>query len=131
MDRRGLVRTGLTFAAGALAATLADDVVGRGRSEPAVSDTASAPAVPPATSAAASTAPATGPARLDDWEAVRAQFNLTPDFLHFGGLYIASHPEPVRAAIERHRAAMDANPVVYLQDEGGRLEATVLRAAAA
>src|SRR5215211_7461233 len=66
---------------------------------------------------------------LDDWQAVRAQFNLTPDFLHFGGLYIASHPAPVREAIERHQQAMDANPVHYLQDNGGRLEATVLRAA--
>jgi len=69
-------------------------------------------------------------AALDDWQAVRDQFNLTPDFLHFGGLYIASHPTPVRDAIERHRRGMDENPVHYLQDNGARFEAAVLLAAA-
>jgi selenocysteine lyase/cysteine desulfurase len=130
MDRRGLVRTGLTFAAGALAAMVADEAVERGRSgptEPAASAAQPSPGPMPEGNGAP---PAASPS-LDDWDAVRAQFSLTPDFLHFGGLYIASHPAPVREAIERHRQGMDANPVHYLQDNGGRLEAAVLRAAGA
>jgi isopenicillin-N epimerase len=67
---------------------------------------------------------------LDDWQAVRDQFSLTTDFLHFGGLYIASHPTPVRDAIDAHRRGLDENPVHYLQENGTRFEADVLRAAA-
>jgi isopenicillin-N epimerase len=99
MDRRDfLVRTGLTFAAGALAA------------------------LPPA-----STAPAR---QLDDWDAVRGLFSVNPDFLHFGGLYLASHPAPVQQAIEQHRRGLDDNPVDYLHQQQAPLEAAVLRAAA-
>jgi selenocysteine lyase/cysteine desulfurase len=68
---------------------------------------------------------------FDDWEAVRAQFDLSADLAHLGGLYLASHPAPVREAIERHRRALDADPVGYLQEHGARLELGVLRAAAA
>ena len=126
LNRRGfLVRTGLTFAAGALAGTSAGVALDQagdaggpdwGTYEPAAHRAA---AQPPAEQSPA-----------DDWEAVRAQFNLTRDYLHFGGLYIASHPTPVREAIERHRRGLDENPVHYLQEQGGRLEAAVLRAAA-
>ena len=100
MDRRGfLVRTGLTFAAGALASL-------------------------PAARAA--------PARqIEDWDAVRGLFSLNPDYLHFGGLYLASHPAPVQQAIETHRRGLDDNPVDYLHQQQGPLEAAVLRAAAA
>ncbi|MDQ3810069.1 MAG: aminotransferase class V-fold PLP-dependent enzyme, partial [Chloroflexota bacterium] len=100
MHRRGfLVRTGLTFAAGALA---------------------SLPAAHPA------------PARqVEDWEAVRGLFSLNPDYLHFGGLYLASHPAPVQQAIEMHRRGLDDNPVDYLHQNQGPLEAAVLRSAAA
>jgi isopenicillin-N epimerase len=31
-------------------------------------------------------------------------------------LYVASHPKPVREAIERHRRALDANPILYLNE---------------
>jgi selenocysteine lyase/cysteine desulfurase len=68
---------------------------------------------------------------LDDWLAVRGLFTLRPDLLHFGGLLLASHPAPVRAAIEAHRSGLDNNPVEYLHDNQARLEAEVLRAAAA
>jgi len=69
--------------------------------------------------------------READWADVRRLFSLTRDFLHFGGLYITSHPAPVQRAIEQHRRAMDENPVHYLQEQGARLEAAVLRAASA
>lgn len=65
------------------------------------------------------------------WDALRAEFALDRSLLHFGGLYLASHPAPVRRAIETHRRGLDRNPVHYLQERGPRLEAAVLRAAAA
>jgi len=97
MDRRGfLVRTGLTFAATALASL-------------------------PATSAPAKQA--------EDWDTVRGWFSLNPNLLHFGGLYLASHPLPVQQAIEAHRRALDDNPVEYMHHSAA-FEAAVLRAAA-
>jgi len=58
--------------------------------------------------------------KLDDWNAVRAQFRLTPDYLHFAGFYIASHPTPVRQAIDALRQALDENP--FLTVEHGMFE---------
>lgn len=66
-----------------------------------------------------------------DWSAVRRQFRLAPGWTHLGGLLLASHPAPVRQAIERHRRGLDANPVHYLHERGPALEADVLRAAGA
>lgn len=104
MDRRGfLTRTGLSFAAAALAAAAPDHV--------------------------ASGAPSSQGASLDTWEAVRDLFPLARDMLHFGGLYLASHPTPVRDAIETHRRGLDENPVLYLRQQGAAAEAAVLRAA--
>jgi selenocysteine lyase/cysteine desulfurase len=103
LDRRAfLVRTGLSLAAAALAVAPGD----------------------------AAPLTQTGP-DLSDWAAVRALFNLNPNLLHFGGLYLASHPTPVRDAIEAHRAGLDDNPVDYLHQNQARLEAEVLRNAAA
>jgi len=45
-----------------------------------------------------------------DWAAVRAQFNLAPDWMHFSQFYIVSHPKPVRDAIERFRVMLDSRP---------------------
>jgi isopenicillin-N epimerase len=56
------------------------------------------------------------PPKGDEWQQVRAQFNLAPDWVHLGGFLLASHPKPVREAIERHRQALDDNPVLYLED---------------
>jgi len=57
---------------------------------------------------------------LKDWDEVRRQFRLAPEYLHFSGFYIASHPQPVRAAIESFRDALDANP--FLTVENGMFE---------
>lgn len=65
------------------------------------------------------------------WASVRRQFRLAPGWAHLGGLLLASHPAPVRRAIERHRRGLDANPVHYLHDRGPTLEAEVLRSAGA
>jgi selenocysteine lyase/cysteine desulfurase len=45
-----------------------------------------------------------------DWDAVRAQFNLAPDWMHFSQFFIVSHPKPVRDAIERYRNMIDRQP---------------------
>ncbi|MGZ8695523.1 MAG: aminotransferase class V-fold PLP-dependent enzyme [Gaiellaceae bacterium] len=74
---------------------------------------------------------AAAPADTLSWAAVRRQFRHDPRVVQLGGLYLASHPAPVRAAIDRHRRGLDANPVGYLHEHGPELEAEVLRAAAA
>lgn len=104
MDRRGfLQRTGLGVAAAALARL------------PPLADLTALPI---------------GAQAGNDWDAVRGLFRLDPDYLHFGGLYLASHPAPVQQAIDAHRRGLDDNPVDYLHQQGPRLEAEVLRAAA-
>jgi isopenicillin-N epimerase len=67
--------------------------------------------------------------QADDWEAVRGLFSVNPGALHFGGLYLASHPAPVQQAIETHRRGLDDNPVDYMA-QSDALEAAVLRSAA-
>jgi isopenicillin-N epimerase len=59
--------------------------------------------------------------RAGSWDAVRAEFELDPAWIHLAGLLLASHPRPVRAAIERHSEALDANPVhtLYGGSHGG------------
>ena len=47
---------------------------------------------------------------LSSWDKVRAQFALDPALAHFASFFIASHPAPVRDAIEAWRRAMDRNP---------------------
>jgi len=120
MDRRGfLVRTGLTFAAAALAQGVADHVAD-----------ADAAGVAGDRWWAGREAGDLGQASLQDWGAVRDLFPLDRAWLHFGGLFLASHPAPVREAIEAHRAGLDANPVHYYQRQGPAAEAAVLRTAA-
>ncbi len=47
---------------------------------------------------------------LQDWSTVRDQFNLSRDYVHLSTFYIASHPRPVREAIDQYRRAIDENP---------------------
>ena len=54
-----------------------------------------------------------------DWAAVRAEFDLSPEWLHFSQFYIVSHPRPVRAAIERYRRMLDANPFTTVEQGMG------------
>ncbi|HEX9741281.1 MAG TPA: hypothetical protein VGA17_00655, partial [Nitrospiraceae bacterium] len=104
MDRRQfLVRTGLAVSAGLLAGSL------------------------PLPKVLAQTSP---PPRLDTWEAVRDQFLLKRDWIHMTGFLLASHPAPVREAIERHRRGLDEDPATYWFEHEESAEAEVLRAAA-
>ncbi len=54
-----------------------------------------------------------------DWASVKAQFDLAPDWMHFSQFYIVSHPRPVRAAIERFRGMLDANPFTTVEQGMG------------
>jgi len=65
-----------------------------------------------------------------DWKAVRDQFSLSRDLIHLAGFFLASHPGPVREAIERHRAGLDADPIGYWFAHEKTQEAAVLKAAA-
>ncbi len=88
--RAFLIRTGLTFAAGVLAG------------------------------APAPTQPVLAQQDLpsgDSWDAVRQLFNLDWSYIHLGGLLLASHPRPVREAIERHRPALEALAEALLERE--------------
>jgi selenocysteine lyase/cysteine desulfurase len=53
---------------------------------------------------------------LSDWNTVRAQFAVDKSYIHFSSFFIASHPKPVRDAIEDYRKTLDANP--YLTVDG-------------
>jgi isopenicillin-N epimerase len=64
------------------------------------------------------------------WRSVRREFRLRSDLVHLSGFLLASHPAPVRNAIERHRRGLDADPVGYLHGRSLGLDAAVLRAAA-
>lgn len=67
---------------------------------------------------------------FDRWDEVRAQFPLSRDLIHLAGFFLASHPTPVRQAIERHRAGLDADPIGYWFEQEAQQEASILRAAA-
>jgi isopenicillin-N epimerase len=91
--------------------------------------------------AAVAAAAVLGPEALDEdaaaeaqaplgWQTVRSQFRLRRDRVHLGAFLLASHPAPVRRAIERHRRGLDADPVGYLHGRSAALEAAVVSAAA-
>ena len=56
------------------------------------------------------------PADFKDWQSVRRQFELAPDYIHLALFFLASHPRPVRQAIEQHRAKLDANPLLTVEN---------------
>src|SRR4029079_18705471 len=56
------------------------------------------------------------PADFKDWESVRRQFELAPDYIHLALFFLASHPRPVRQAIEQYRAKIDANPLLSVEN---------------
>lgn len=78
-----------------------------------------------------SPASAVTPGEPPDWRNVRDQFPLSRDLIHLAGFFLASHPTPVREAIDRHRAGLDADPIGYWFAHETKQEAAVLQAAAA
>jgi isopenicillin-N epimerase len=73
--------------------------------------------------------PAIEPA-LSKWDDVRSQFNLSPNKINTSCYWHASHPKPVREAIEQHRRGLDECPSEYFEENAPRLEAAVRTAAA-
>src|SRR5262245_25333050 len=82
-----------------------------------------------ATAAAAPPAPK-GEPDLSTWAGVRNEFLLSRDYVHLAMMLLASHPRPVREAIDRHRRALDENPAVYGFANFGKQEGAVRAAAA-
>jgi selenocysteine lyase/cysteine desulfurase len=68
--------------------------------------------------------------RFKNWDDLRAQFPLAPQLIHLAAFFLASHPTPVRDAIERHRAGLDVDPLGYWLEHEEKQEAKVLQAAA-
>jgi len=64
------------------------------------------------------------------WEEDRDNFNLEHGLVHMAGFFLASHPKPVREAIEAYRRALDANPIEYWFANIAQSEAAVAAAAA-
>jgi isopenicillin-N epimerase len=59
------------------------------------------------------------------WEEVRGLFDLKPGFVNMASFYLASHPKPVRDAIERHRRGLDQDSHSYIEENVGPLERAV------
>lgn len=56
------------------------------------------------------------PVNLQDWDAVRGLFELSPGWVHAGLFLLSSHPRPVREAVDKMRRALDANPADTLEE---------------
>lgn len=64
------------------------------------------------------------------WESVRKQFNISHKNIQMAQMLLASHPAPVRAAIERHRQRLDESPAEYWEEQFLTAEVEVQEAAA-
>jgi selenocysteine lyase/cysteine desulfurase len=64
------------------------------------------------------------------WSSVRNQFLLDDGVTNLTTFLLASHPKPVRDAIDRHRRALDADAKRYLDDNEATAERDVRVAAA-
>ena len=64
------------------------------------------------------------------WESVRNQFLIDKSHIQMAQMLLASHPKPVRDAIQKHRDAYDANPATYWEDHWLTAEQNVAKAAA-
>ena len=54
---------------------------------------------------------------LSSWANVRAQFAVSPEYIHLSSFFLASHPRSVREAIEKNRRALDDNPLLAVEEE--------------
>lgn len=64
------------------------------------------------------------------WQSVRKQFIIDNSHIQMAQMLLASHPKPVREAIEQHRKAYDANPATYWEENWLTAEKKVAKAAA-
>ncbi|MEJ7598958.1 MAG: aminotransferase class V-fold PLP-dependent enzyme [Kofleriaceae bacterium] len=66
----------------------------------------------------------------DVWQALRAEFLLSAEFIHLNSMLVASHPRPVREALEAYARRLDENPTLCLLREQERNQQRTLDAAA-
>ncbi len=71
------------------------------------------------------------PASFETWADIRNQFLLSNDKIHMSQMLLASHPKPVRDAINMHRKGFDENPVVYWEENYGIMNTKMREAASA
>jgi selenocysteine lyase/cysteine desulfurase len=64
------------------------------------------------------------------WLEFRSMFKLDPSFIHMTQMLLASHPRPVRDAIENHRRKLDENPTDYWENNFIQFEKDVVQSAA-
>jgi isopenicillin-N epimerase len=64
------------------------------------------------------------------WQRVREQFAISPEIIDMSALLVASHPRPVRDAVEKYRRALDENPTIFLENNNSRLTSHTLEEAA-
>jgi selenocysteine lyase/cysteine desulfurase len=74
---------------------------------------------------------ATPPARDSSWAEIKDQFDIAPGIVQMSSFYLASHPKPVREAIERHRRGLDQDSHSYIEQNIGRLERAMREQASA
>lgn len=65
------------------------------------------------------------PSRNSSWAEIKRQFDIAPGIVQMSSFYLASHPKPVRDAIERHRRGLDQDSHGYIEHNVGRLERAV------
>ncbi|HVK40981.1 MAG TPA: aminotransferase class V-fold PLP-dependent enzyme [Phenylobacterium sp.] len=68
---------------------------------------------------------------VPDWNRLRGQWALDWGEVDLSAMLFASNPKPVRDAITRHRAALDRNPITYLEQNNKRLQNAARSAAGA
>ena len=86
---------------------------------------AAAAVLPVPASAQAPSAPTVLPGRGTPWAAIKQQFDIAPGIVQMSSFYLASHPRPVRDAIERHRRGLDRDSHSYIEENVGALERAV------
>lgn len=59
------------------------------------------------------------------WDEVRGEFDADQRLVHMAAFFLASHPRTVREALDGHRRGLDANPVLYYEENVARLENAV------
>jgi isopenicillin-N epimerase len=67
-------------------------------------------AIAPAETISQSTAVAQTQSSVWNWQSIRDQFDLSREHIHMASFFLASHPKPVREAIDKYRKMIDRNP---------------------
>jgi isopenicillin-N epimerase len=74
---------------------------------------------------AGSQAAPASPSSSSSWEDIKQQFDIKPGIVNMSSFYLASHPKPVRDAIDRHRRGLDQDSHSYIEENVGPLEQAV------